>query len=783
MRALRATIVMPALFALTYKVIGDLQMATFAAFGSFATLVLASFGGTRRDKAIAHLGLALVGSVVLIIGTAVHGTAWLAAIVTIPVAFALFFAGVAGPNAASGVTAALLAYVLPVASPGTIADVPSRLAGWWLASVAGTAAVLLLSPRSPGDRLRAAAAALATALASHLEAAERGEATPAGRDAAVAAKHELMDLFAATPYRPTGLATADQGLANITEVLEWVTSLTADALGGHVDVRQAAPADRELLGAAARVLANVAFLLSDQDVSTEDIARDIGRLERARDASSASQHKLSGDAASVRAAAEHAVHAQAIAVAARSAVADAMIATRRADPETIAAQRRTWYGQNQGGALAGGRLAGGRLAGGRLAGLAAAASFAERHASIRSALFRSSARGAVALAAAVAIADITDVQHGFWVVLGTLSVLRTNAASTGSTVLRALAGTVLGVAVGAALVLAIGTGPYALWIALPVAVLVAAYAPGTAPFAVGQAAFTVTVIVLFNLLVPTGWKVGLVRVQDVLIGCAVSLVVGVLFWPRGASSTVGDDLADAFRCGAAYLTQAVDWSLGLRQEAPDTAVAAVAASIRLDDALRLFLTEQGTKRASKHDLWSLVMATIRLRLTANSLAGLRAHCPPLGADGHPDPVRALRRLAADLAEFYQRIAVRVGPPGHDELVPLAVPALLAATGSDGAGGLDGAAAPDGAGGADAGGLDGAGGAGTGGPDGAGAPDGAGTGGPDGMDGAESSEAALVQHRPHAVWVREHLRELGSHAHDIIAPAEHVAQLRRVPWWR
>jgi uncharacterized membrane protein YccC len=744
MRALRTTIVMPALFALTFKVIGDLQMATFAAFGSFATLVLASFGGTRRDKAIAHLGLALVGSAVLTIGTAVHGTAWLAAIVTIPVAFAIFFAGVAGPNAASGVTAALLAYVLPVASPGTIADVPSRLAGWWLASVAGTAAVLLLSPRSPGDRLRAAAAALATALASHLEAAERGEATPADRDAAAAAKHELMELFAATPYRPTGLATADQGLANITEVLEWVTSLTADALDGHVDVRQAAQADRELLGAAARLLADVAFLLSDQDVSAEDIARDIGRLEGAREASSASQHELSGDEASVRAAAEHAVHAQAIAVAVRSAVADAMIATRRADSETVAAQRRSWYGQNQDGAQAAGRPAGGRLAGGRLAGLAGAARLAARHASMRSALFRSSARGAVALAAAVAIADITDVQHGFWVVLGTLSVLRTNAAATGSTVVRALAGTVVGVAVGAALVLAIGTGPYALWIALPIAVLVAAYAPGTAPFAVGQAAFTVTVIVLFNLLVPTGWKVGLVRVQDVLIGCAVSLVVGVLFWPRGAAATVGDDLADAFRRGAAYLTQAVDWSLGLRQEAPDTAVATVAAAIRLDDALRLYLAEQGTKRASKHDLWSLVMATIRLRLTANSLAGLRAHCPPPGTDGHPDPVPALRRLAADLAGFYQRIAIQVGPPSHDELVPLAVPALSAVDGPDAADGAYGA---------------------------------------DGAVGADGGEAALVRHRPHAFWVREHLRELGSHAQEIIVPAEHVAQLRRVPWWR
>jgi uncharacterized membrane protein YccC len=732
MRAVRATIVIPALFALTFKVIGDLQMATFAAFGGFATLVLASFGGTRRDKAIAHLGLAVVGSAVLTIGTAVHGTAWLAVLVTIPVAFAIFFAGVAGPNAASGVTAALLAYVLPVASPGAIADIPPRLAGWWLASVAGTAAVLLLSPRSPGDRLRAAAAALANALAEHLGAAERGEATPAGLDATSAAKHQLMNLFAATPYRPTGLATADQGLANITELLEWAASLTTDALDGHVDLQLATPADRELLGVASRLLADVALLLNGQDITAEQIAQDIRWLERSRAASSARQQELSGDPATVRAAAQHAVRAQAIAVAARSAVADALIATRRADPETIAAQRRSWYGADQERSLSEGRLA----------GLAGAASVAARHATIRSVWFRNSARGAVALAIAVAVADTLDVQHGFWVVLGTLSVLRTNAAATGATVLRALAGTVVGFAVGAALMIGIGSEHTVLWIALPIAVLVAAYAPGTAPFAVGQAAFTVTVIVLFNLLAPAGWRVGLVRVQDVLLGCAVSLVVGVLFWPRGASTVVGDDLADAFRAGAGYLTQAVDWSLGLRQQEPDTAMAAVAAAIRLDEALRLFLSEQGTKRASKHDLWTLVMATIRIRLTAASLAGLRAHCPPLGPDGHPaDPLVALRRLAADLAEFYQRIAVQLGPPRRDEPVPAAVAVPPGLTGPDGAAG---AASPD---------------------------------------GAAVADGLLRQNRPHALWVHEHLLDLGAHAQDISQPAEHVAQLRRVPWWR
>ncbi|MGH3420521.1 MAG: hypothetical protein ACRDOD_13155, partial [Streptosporangiaceae bacterium] len=104
LRTLRAVLVIPSLFALTFEGFGNLQMALFAAFGGFASLIMASFGGSRRDKIVAHLGLAVIGSVGLIIGTAVNGITWLAVLVTIPVTFGIFFAGVVGPNAASGVT-------------------------------------------------------------------------------------------------------------------------------------------------------------------------------------------------------------------------------------------------------------------------------------------------------------------------------------------------------------------------------------------------------------------------------------------------------------------------------------------------------------------------------------------------------------------------------------------------------------------------------------------------------------------------------------------------------
>ena len=96
--------------------------------------------------------------------------------------------------------------------------------------------------------------------------------------------------------------------------------------------------------------------------------------------------------------------------------------------------------------------------------------------------------------------------------------------------------------------------------------LVASYAPGIAPFVVGQAAFTAMLLVLYNLLLPVGWKVGVVRVEDIAVGCGISLVVGVLFWPRGATAVVADDLHDAFLTSSQILEATAGRALGLGEE-------------------------------------------------------------------------------------------------------------------------------------------------------------------------------------------------------------------------
>jgi hypothetical protein len=77
-RAARAALVMPAMFALGEEVIGNPTVATFAAFGSFAMLLLVDFPGPMRARVQAQAALALTGAVFVCVGTLVSNSPWLA---------------------------------------------------------------------------------------------------------------------------------------------------------------------------------------------------------------------------------------------------------------------------------------------------------------------------------------------------------------------------------------------------------------------------------------------------------------------------------------------------------------------------------------------------------------------------------------------------------------------------------------------------------------------------------------------------------------------------------
>ena len=303
------------------------------------------------------------------------------------------------------------------------------------------------------------------------------------------------------------------------------------------------------------------------------------------------------------------------------------------------------------------------------------------HLSFRSVWFRNALRGAIGLALAVAVVEITNVQHGFWVVLGTLSVLRSNTLGTGSTAMRAIGGTAVGFFVGAALMVGIGAHLYLLWILLPFAALVAGIAPSMISFAAGQAAFTVMVVILFNIIQPAGWQVGLTRFEDVAIGCGVSIIVGFFFWPRGATAALGRAMSNAFVASSGYLADAVDRLTMTRRHVDTSASEQVSlrAYFLLDDAFRQFLAERGAKVVSIETIGRLFTGSNRLRTAAFTLATQRVNPP---ASGLPElesvevAEAVLRDSYAQSQRWYQEFADLLAdrrssldlPPPHDEVL-------------------------------------------------------------------------------------------------------------------
>ena len=178
------------------------------------------------------------------------------------------------------------------------------------------------------------------------------------------------------------------------------------------------------------------------------------------------------------------------------------------------------------------------------------------HLSWRSVWFHNSLRGALGLTLAVLVAQLLDVQHGFWVGLGTLSVLRTTASNTGSTAMRAVVGTAVGVIVSAPILILLGDGP-GLWVALAIGMFLAGFATAALPLAVGQGAFSAAVLVLFALLAPGSPPIGLIRIEDVALGAITGVVVGLLLWPRGAAAEIRRAMSEAYRAGAQLLDNAV----------------------------------------------------------------------------------------------------------------------------------------------------------------------------------------------------------------------------------
>ena len=649
-RSLRAAVLVPAVFALADFGIGNDQTTLFAVFGSFALLLFADFGGPTRARLRANLGLFAAGSVLIVVGTLCSSHAATAVIGMAAFGFAVLFAGAVSPQAAVGATAALLTFVLPVAVPAGASAVGSRLAGWALAGAFCIPAVMVVWSARWHDPLRKKVAAAARAVAELVDAHAEGHLDPGARRRADEAMRQLRAQYEATPYRPAGAGPTDTALVRLVSRLEWVGEnalVPLEARSSLADDVTSPPLHR----AVARVLRGIADVMGRDDAlmataATDALVEDVEGLVEARRVSreGAWQHLV--------AEADRPVN-QGTSVVAERGETHPLWSVDPTYPTRMLAVATEMTAEVALEATPG-RRGQGRWDRIRSSWRTSVRGISARL-TLRSVWFRNSLRGATALALAVAVVEATDVRHGFWVVLGTLSVLRSNALGTGANALRAVIGTVAGFVVGSLVLLALGTHLNLLWAVLPVAVLVAGVAPSAFSFTAGQAGFTVAVVIIFNILDPVGTKVGLIRVEDVMIGAGVSVVVGLLFWPRGAVAELARTMSEAYASALAWLVAEIDGFGASMPVAPDSAqaVEAMAATHRLDDAFRQFMTERGAKPMALPAVTHLVTGCSRVLSVAQTLASL-PHPASLPVSTS-EPLASVRSAEQDVAAAFDSV--------------------------------------------------------------------------------------------------------------------------------
>ena len=655
-RASRTAIVLPAIFAISLKVIDNQTVALFAVFGSMAQLMLVGYVGEMRSRLEAQASLAAAGAVMVTLATLCSREVWLAALSMAVVAFIVIFLGVVSSVLASSATALLLAFILPVATPVPVSDLPDRLIGWGLSSAAAFLAVWFLWPTPPRLPLRANVASACRALANRLSSiAEQpaavdqtgNESDPVG---------SLGRLFLATPWRPTGIGASDRAIIRLVDEIPWMNSVI-DGLASIEASHPSRALARAVQSSAAQVLNEAATLLDSHATSTEGLRSaqralaqalsDLeGHLERLllTDTSDPAAPRVTKDELATRfiTSLEFSFRTREVGYAAT------MIATN-VDRAIIADQRsfvQRVLGHEPGGTSL----------------WSSARSRIMSRLTRHSIWLHNSVRGAIGLAVAVAVAEEISVEHSFWVILGTLSVLRSNALSTGQNAARAIGGTLIGFVVGAALVVLVGTNSIVWWLLLPISLLVAGFAPTAISFVVGQAGFTLFLVILFNVLAPVGWHVGLVRTEDVAIGVAVSAGVSLLIWPRGAGAELGAALRDAYVGAAAYLAAAarqVDSRAGgVAEVATFAAEQAAGAARRLDDVFRNYLAERGAKPAPLADITTLVTGVTILRLSADAVNDLGQHDHEDDDQSWQDARDHLDALAAKVRTWYDDFADR-----------------------------------------------------------------------------------------------------------------------------
>ena len=507
-RAVRVAAVACVGFYVCRYLVNDRVMATYALFAAVAMGFLSQIPGPAVRRSITLLWSVPVACLLVTAGTLLAGNVWAATAGMLVFGFFIAYAGVGGPRLV-GLTAGMqLFFILPCFPPYAPDTLISRLIGVCvgLGLLALAERTLWPDPDPVGYEARLAKAC--EGLANNLTARATGDpnAATATLASAEGSAEAIRPSRLPPEARPASAGRRDRALSDAGSMLRFALARLREMPSGL-----AAPvAVAELLDTSARTAeATAGALRGGPPPDTDDLAGAFSATQRVRPERPGPDDSDDTRMTALSLATADGVWAMATAVrVARAAPIESGHGTRRVRrerfPYAYASPVRLWWQQ-----------------------------FAA-HLTPRSVYFQGAVRVAVALAAARLVAGVLELSHGFWVLLATLTLLRSRAVDTRIALRPAIVGTVAGAAGVGVLLVVVGPRPD-IYAAITPPIMVAAFAAGAliGP-AWGQALFTVVVTLVFTQLAPAGAQLAGARVLDVFVGAAIGVAAGVLAWPRGA---------------------------------------------------------------------------------------------------------------------------------------------------------------------------------------------------------------------------------------------------------
>lgn len=640
-RAARVTVASCAGFYVCRYVFGDPTTAVYAVFGAVSLGALADVTGRPAQRTRTYIVALAVGVVLVALGTLLAADTAAAVAGMLVVGFVVAYAGVAGTRVAAVTNGLQLFYVLPCFPPYAPEQLGQRIVGVVVGVVLLAVADRVLWPApAPPDVARriADAATAAGAYARALEVAMRSGASAGDavvvmfRDAAEQAADGLRLSDLPVSQRPAGPGVRDRSLTRVAAAVRVLTRrLTAFAT--LLDRRAEPTVSREaseLVEAVGTALGQVGDALRGSGDAPAPGTPD-GALQTFLD-------RRLLDATGPPPALRTTLAAEAITEDARTLVLAARGAVGAPAPDPAAITDDLWF-------LNASRT---RLWWRRV----------RAHLTPRSVYLQNAVRLAVGLAVARVVAGVFDLSHGFWVLLATLSLMRTSAGASRTALRQAFAGTLAGALVAGVVLTLVGDDLTVYAVLLPV-LMVAAFAAGPLlGIAAGQAGFTVVVALIFVQVAPANWQLAEVRLLDVVVGGVVGAVIGAAVWPRGGGGEIRRVAAEGLRAGADEVVATIGYLTGAGGRAEPSAALARLCPL-FDHTYVQYRAEPATR--DRVD-WLTILSV--LRRLAGYARTLRLRHPAGDPPPWPELTALARAAAADLAQGYRGIAdaIEAGRP-------------------------------------------------------------------------------------------------------------------------